>query len=71
MSQSAFSDFPPDFSHESDQEEFEPKPLRFLPTKRDEDFWDAFPPDDEIDPLPEQGDFWVEQDQLRLTMFAA
>ena len=30
----------------------------------DEDHWDAFlPDDDQRDPLPEPGDFWIESDQ--------
>jgi len=33
-----------------------------LPDLND-DFWDALLPDDEHEPLPERGDFWVEQDQ--------
>lgn len=28
----------------------------------DEDLWLAFSPEDEIDPLPDVGDFWIEPD---------
>jgi hypothetical protein len=33
-------------------------------TPRDDSHWDVFiPDDDEIDPLPEPGDFWIEPDE--------
>ena len=30
--------------------------------KLDDDLLDAFLPDDEYEPLPESGDFWIEKD---------
>ncbi len=30
---------------------------------KEDDFWDAFLPDDEHEVLPEPGDFWIDQEQ--------
>ena len=42
------------------------------PLELDDDSWDAFlPDDDELDPAPEPGDFWMEFDQLERRPWAA
>ena len=30
------------------------------PLELEDERWDAFLPDDDLDPLPEPGDFWIE-----------
>jgi len=40
-----------------DQPPPEARPLDF----DNDDFWDAFLSDDELEPLPERGDFWSEE----------
>lgn len=47
-------------------EDSEPPPLDF-----DDDTWEAFLPDDQPDPLPEPGDFWIETDRLNEHLPAA
>ena len=37
------------------------EPVRQRPSPLDDDAWEAFvPDDDQCDPLPEPGDFWIE-----------
>lgn len=36
-----------------------------LPLEIASDAWDAFLPDEDTDPLPEPGDFWIEREQDR------
>ena len=56
-------DDPPDFSSEDE----DATPLEF-----DDDPWEAFlPDDDQADPLPEPGDFWIESDRLASHSFVA
>jgi len=59
--------------------DFEPTPTEFepdfddaTPIEIDDKHWDALmPDDDELDPLPEPGDFWIEFDQEQSTPMAA
>jgi len=32
------------------------------PLELDSDYWDALLPDDDYEPLPEYGDFWIDDD---------
>ncbi len=42
------------------------------PLEIEDDRWDAFlPDDDQLDPLPDPGDFWIEDEQLELRLRAA
>ncbi len=60
---------------------FEPKPgaaeFKFdfddaTPIEIDDKHWDALmPDDDELDPLPEPGDFWIEFDHSEMPPIAA
>jgi hypothetical protein len=45
---------------------------RHFPNPGDDSQWDVFvPDDDEIDPLPEPGDFWIEPEEERDDVGAA
>jgi hypothetical protein len=48
----------PDTSRDTCPDDLDHTPLEF-----DDDPWEAFLPDDQPDPLPEPGDFWIESDQ--------
>jgi hypothetical protein len=42
----------------------EPEDAQDFPIPDDASYWDVFiPDDDEIDPLPAPGDFWIEPDE--------
>ncbi len=59
----------PDFP---DREDFPADAGDATPLELDDNDWDAFLPDDEeLDPLPEPGDFWIEFDQLARPPLAA
>ena len=61
---------PTDSAHDEPRET--PDPLLLHPTfdevdddtllELDEEYWEALLPDDDYEPLPEQGDFWTDQD---------
>jgi len=48
-----------------------PDNLDASPSEFDDAPWEAFLPDEQIDPLPEPGDFWIERDQLDAQLLAA
>ena len=45
---------------------FDASPLEF-----DDAPWEAFLPDEQIEPVPEPEDFWIERDQLNAQLLAA
>jgi hypothetical protein len=49
----------PDLSRDTCPDDLDRTPLEF-----DDDPWEAFLPDDQPDPLPEPGDFWIESDEI-------
>ena len=54
------------------REELPPDVDDDAPLELDDDSWEAFlPDDDELDPIPEPGDFWIEFDQLERRPWAA
>jgi hypothetical protein len=53
----------PDLSRDSCPDDPDRTPLEFDDDPWEADPWEAFLPDDQPEPLPEPGDFWIESDQ--------
>jgi hypothetical protein len=54
----------PDLTRDSCPDDLDRTPLEFDDDPWEADPWEAFLPDDQLDPLPEPGDFWIESDQI-------
>jgi hypothetical protein len=48
-----------------------PDDLDEIPAHFDDDPWEAFLPDDQVEPLPEPGDFWIESDPTDALLLVA